>query len=65
MEKLKVGEDGISLSETDGATRYNNYQVFLDLKQLGYSDQRAASSMQLSASELDVLKKEFEGEEVV
>lgn len=63
--KLISGEEGITLNEKDGATRYNNYQVLLDLLELGYSEQQAATSMQMTLTELKSLRLEFEGEDEV
>jgi len=56
----KIGEDGISINDTDQATRYNNYQVYLDLLEIGYTEAEAAVQIG-TAAYVELLKKEFGG----
>lgn len=57
----KIGEDGISISDTDQATRYNKYQIYLDLLGIGYTESEAVAQIG-TVTYVDLLKKEFSGE---
>lgn len=61
MEELKkVGEDGITLDENNMAHRYNLYQVYSDLIEIGYTESKAVKFMNIDLDSLKQLKKEFE-----
>jgi hypothetical protein len=59
LKELK-GEEGFDLDELEAPLSYNNYQVFLDLLGMGYSEEQASKSMNLTHEQLKELRQKFE-----
>lgn len=61
MEDLtQGGEDGMVVEPSSDADRYGQYWLYDLLVNIGYTDQEAAYSMQITPDQLNLLKKEFE-----
>jgi len=61
MEDLTVGgEEGLLDEDGSDADRYGKYWLYDLLVKIGYNDEEASYSMQITPDELNSLKREFE-----
>lgn len=58
--KQPKGEEGFDMDELDEPLSIYRYQVFLDLLGIGYSEERALESMNLTNEQLKELRKRYE-----